>query len=272
MQKLIIEKWQPILENEKMPPITDNYRKRVTSQLLQNQQDYLNENAPQSVAANAQNWDPILISLVRRLAPKFIAYDICGVQPMTGPTGLVFAMRSRYNNASGNEAFMNESDTSYSGTGTHKATVDGTGMSGVDPWDADFSTGTPKGTAAGEVDMWNSMSVTIERTSVTAKTRQLRADYSLELAQDLRVIHGLDAENELSNILSMEIISEINREVVRTIYSCAKIGAQFAPNPGTYDLAHDSDGRWFLERIKGLLFALERDANAIGHETRRGKR
>ena len=183
---------------------------------------------------------------------------------MTGPTGLVFAMRSRYTNGAGAEAFVNEANTNHGGTATPAHVGD-------DPWDATFTTGVGKDTADSEVDVWNSMSVTIEKTSVTAKTRQLRADYSLELAQDLRAIHGLDAENELSNILSTEIISEINREVIRTIYAVSKVGAQFATTPGTFDLANDADGRWFLERVKGLLFAIERDANAIGRETRRGK-
>lgn len=258
----LVEKWQPLLENEKVSKITDNYRARVTAQLLENQEKFLAE-AASTTTGNVQNWDPVLINLVRRLAPKLIAYDVCGVQPMTGPTGLVFAMRSRYV-GSGVEALHDESITTHSGKAT-PAHV------GNDPWDATFTTGQPKDTADGEVDAWNSMSMTIEKTSVTAKTRQLRADYSLELAQDLRAIHGLDAENELSNILSNEIISEINREVVRTIYAVSKVGADFSSTPGTFDLATDADGRWFLERVKGLLFAVERDANAIAKDTRRGK-
>jgi hypothetical protein len=181
---------------------------------------------------------------------------------MTGPTGLVFALRARYTNATGAEALFNEADTDFSGTGTH---------AGSDPFATGYTTGTGKATNDGEVDAWASMSMTIEKTSVTARTRQLRADYSLELAQDLRAIHGLDAENELANILSSEIISEINREVVRTIYTIAKQGAQFAGTPGTFDLQADSDGRWSVERFKGLLFAIERDANAVSLETRRGK-
>lgn len=258
----LVEKWQPLLENDKVAKIADQYRSRVTAQLLENQEKFLAE-AAQTTTGNIQNWDPVLINLVRRLAPKLIAYDVCGVQPMTGPTGLVFAMRSRYTNGSGAEAFFDEADTDHSGTTPAHV--------GDDPWDVTFTTGAGKATADGEVDAWNSMSMTIEKTSVTAKTRQLRADYSLELAQDLRAIHGLDAENELSNILSTEIISEINREVVRTIYAISKVGAQFAGTPGTFDLANDADGRWFLERVKGLLFAIERDANKVGKETRRGK-
>jgi len=259
----LVEKWQPLLENEKVAKITDGYRARVTAQLLENQEKFLAE-AAQTTTGNIQNWDPVLINLVRRLAPKLIAYDVCGVQPMTGPTGLVFAMRSRYTDKNGAEALHDEALTTHSGK-TPPA------HAGDDPWDVTFTTGQPKDTADGEVDAWSSMSMTIEKTSVTAKTRQLRADYSLELAQDLRAIHGLDAENELSNILSTEIIAEINREVVRTIYAISKVGAQFAGAPGTFDLANDADGRWFLERVKGLLFAIERDANAIAKETRRGK-
>lgn len=259
----LVEKWQPLLENDKVSKISDPYRSRVTAQLLENQEKFLAE-AAQTTTGNIQNWDPVLINLVRRLAPKLIAYDVCGVQPMTGPTGLVFAMRSRYTNGSGAEAFFDEANTAHAGAATPV-------HAGDDPWDVTFTTGVGKATADGEVDAWNSMSMTIEKTSVTAKTRQLRADYSLELAQDLRAIHGLDAENELSNILSTEIISEINREVVRTIYAISKAGAQFASTPGTFDLANDADGRWFLERVKGLLFAIERDANKIAKETRRGK-
>lgn len=262
MVTTLLEKWQPLLDNEKVAKINDPYRARVTAQLLENQEKFLTE-AAQTTTGNIQNWDPVLINLVRRLAPKLIAYDICGVQPMTGPTGLVFAMRSKYTNKDGVEALHSEADTEFSGTTPVHA--------GDDPWDVAFTTGVGKATADGEVDAWNTMSMTIEKTSVTAKTRQLRADYSLELAQDLRAIHGLDAENELSNILSTEIIAEINREVVRTIYAVSKQGAAFAGTPGTFDLAADSDGRWFLERVKGLIFAIERDANAIAKETRRGK-
>jgi hypothetical protein len=261
MSQTLLEKWEPVLESDKVEKITDPYRKKVTAQLLENQEKFLAETA-QTVAGNIQNWDPVLISLVRRMAPKLIAYDVCGVQPMTGPTGLVFALRARYTNATGAEALFNEADTDFSGTGTH---------AGSDPFAVGYTTGTGKATNDGEADPWPSMSMTIEKTSVTARTRQLRADYSLELAQDLRAMHGLDAENELANILSSEIISEINREVVRTIYAIAKPGAQFASTAGTFDLQSDSDGRWSVERFKGLLFAIERDANAVSIETRRGK-
>jgi hypothetical protein len=262
MSQVLLEKWEALLESDKVEKINDVYRKKVTAQLLENQEKFLAE-AAQTTTGNVQNWDPILISLVRRMAPKLIAYDICGVQPMTGPTGLVFALRSRYTNASGDEALFKESDTHFSGAGTHE---------GDNPFDdTKYSTGSGKDTPSGETDAWNTMAMTIEKASVTAKTRQLRADYSLELAQDLRAIHGLDAENELSNILSNEIISEINREVVRTIYTIAKPGAQFAATPGSFDLQTDSDGRWSVERYKGLMFAIERDANAVSIETRRGK-
>lgn len=274
MTQVLTEKWQPVLESDKIAPITDLYRKKVTAMLLENEERFLRE-AATTLTPNIDNWDPILISLVRRLAPKLIAYDVCGVQAMTGPTGLIFAMKSNYMTTAvppvlGSEALFDEADTTHSGRGSH---------SGDDPWDIGFATGVGKDIAKNdptpgnnsEVDVWNSMSMTIEKTSVVAKTRQLRADYSLELAQDLRVIHGLDAENELSNILSTEIIAEINREVVRTIYAIAKEGAQFGDTPGSFDLSTDADGRWLLERVKGLLFGLERDANAVAKETRRGK-
>lgn len=262
--KMLQEKWEPILTEKSMAPITDNYRARTTAQLLENQEEYLKE-ATTSNAGNIQNWDPVLINLVRRMAPKLIAHDICGVQAMNGPIGLIFAIRSRYTNAAGAEAFVNEANTNHSGAAAPLHVGD-------DPWDATFTTGVGKTTAAGESEAWNGMSMTIEKVSATATTRQLRADYSTDLAQDLRAIHGLDAENELSNILSTEIISEINREIVRTIYAVAKPGAQWkAAGQGEFDLAADTDGRWFLEKIKGLLFAIERDANAVGKETRRGK-
>jgi hypothetical protein len=260
MNQVLMEKWDEMLNSDKVESITDVYKRKVTAQLLENEEKFLAETAS-SVASNVDTWDPVLISLVRRMAPKLIAYDVCGVQPMTMPTGLVFAMRSRYTDKNGAEAFVNEADTDFSGTGTHL---------GSDPWGS-YTTGTGKALVDGEADVWASMSMTIEKTSVTAKTRQLRADYSIELAQDLRAVHGLDAENELSNILSTEIVSEINREVVRKIYSIAKVGAQFATAPGTFDLSSDADGRWSVERYKGLMYAIERDANVVAYETRRGK-
>lgn len=268
-QETLLEKWEPVLNTDKVDAIADPYRTKVTAQLLENQEKFLTEAS--NVAAGVQNWDPVLIGLVRRMAPKLIAYDICGVQPMTAPTGLIFALKARYaqtppngNPQGGAEALFGEANSAYSGTGTHV---------GDDPWDVGFATGTGKALADGEVDPWNSMGVTIEKTNVVAVTRQLRADYSLELAQDMRAVHGLDAETELTNILSTEVIAEINREVVRKVYAVAKPGAQWAgiTTAGEYDLNADADGRWSVERYKGLMFAIERDANAIAIETRRGK-
>lgn len=257
----LTEKWEPILAAPGVDSITDQHKKVVTARLLENQEKHLTETA-QTTTANMANFDPILISLVRRMAPKLIAYDIAGVQPMTMPTGLIFAIRSRYNSKVGAEALFNEADTDFSGTGTH---------AGTDPFDVGYSRGTGKLTADGEVDAWNPMSMTIEKTDVVAKTRQLRADYSAELQQDLKSVHGLDADNEMVNILSSEIVNEINREIVGLIYGVAKQGAQFTGTPGTFNLSTDADGRWSVERFKGLMYAIERDANAVSIETRRGK-
>lgn len=271
MNSILLEKWEPLLNAEKVQPIESDYKAKVTAQLLENQENFLKE-AATTTTSNVSTYDPVLINLVRRMAPKLIAYDVCGVQPMTLPTGSIFAMRSRYTNALGNEALFDEANTAFSGTGTHES---------QDPWAVDnpatpgviegYKTGTGKATADGEVDAWNSMSMTVEKVTVTAKTRQLRADYSLELAQDLRAVHGLDAESELTNILSMELINEINREVVRTLISVAKPGAQFATTPGILDVNADTDGRWSAEKFKGMMYAIERDANAIAYETRAGK-
>ncbi len=258
----LTEKWDETLNNKEDAPIQDNYKTKVTAQLLENQEKTLLEATPTNVAGNMDNWDPILIKLARRMAPKLIAFDLAGVQAMSGPTGLVFAMRARYNNALGGEALHNEADTSHSGAGSHV---------GDDPFDPAYESGTGMDTATGEGDTWNEMAMTIEKTSVEAKTRQLKANYSVELAQDLRAIHGLDAENELANILTTEIITEINREVVRNVYRIAPLGADFATTPGTFDLDTDADGRWSVEKFKGLIFAIERDANAIARSTRRGK-
>lgn len=271
-QEMLTEKWDGVLNSDKLPKIDSSLKIKTTAQLLENQEKFLAEAS--NVAGGVENFDPVLISLVRRLAPKLIAYDVCGVQTMSGPTGLIFALRARYAGAAGvtggtpttpqggGEALFYEADTSYSGTGT---------QTGNNPWAVGYATGTGKALADGENDPWNSMGVTIEKSNAVAKTRQLRADYSLELAQDLRAIHGLDAESELTNILSSEIIAELNREVVRTIYTVAQQGAQFASTPGTFDLQNDADGRWAVERYKGLLFAIERDANAIAINSRRGK-
>jgi hypothetical protein len=288
----LVAKWQPILEHEGAPAIKDNYRKQVTAVLLENQEremakqaGILNEAAPANsggtgialggeAGANTgtvAGYDPILISLVRRSMPQLIAYDIAGVQPMTQPTGLIFAMKSRYSTQGGTEALFNEADTDFSGTGTHAQD----GAVGSSP-----TTGRGMTTAAAERlgqggtgdGSFGAMAFSIEKTSVTAKTRALKAEYSIELAQDMKSVHGLDAEGELSNILSHEILAEINREVVRTVYSTAKVGAQAGTAAaGTFDLDVDANGRWSVEKFKGLLFQIEREANAVGQETRRGR-
>lgn len=274
---VLLEKWDAVLESEKVEKISDHYKKKVTAQLLENQEKFLREAGEPSTSVTAggvDNYDPILISLVRRMAPKMIAYDVCGVQPMSGPTGLVFAMRSKYNDnadpklatealLAANATGENNVDTAYSGTGTHTST---------DPFDVAFSTGLGLDTADAEgTTNWNEMTFTIDRTDVSAKARQLKASYSMEIAQDMKAIHGLDAEQELTTILSTEIMTEINREVVRKIYSSAKAGAAFATNAGVFDLTADADGRWSVEKFKGLIFAIERDANAIALDTKRGK-
>lgn len=277
-EKTLVEKWEQILDEDKQKPVdSENHKRSTTAQLLENQDKFLAEAS--NVVAGVENWDPILMRLVRRMAPKLIAYDLCGVQAMSGPTGLLFALKARYAGRNGTtpgsgagsgetpqggaEALgLNEPLSNYSGTGSH---------TGTNPFSGSYARGTGKATAAGETDPWAAMGVTIEKSSVTAVTRQLRADYSLELEQDMRAIHGLSAEGELVNILSTEIVAELNREVVGKLYTIAKQGAQFATTPGVFDLQNDADGRWAAERYKGLLFAIERDANAIAFETRRGK-
>ena len=287
-RQALMEKWSPVLDAEGAPSIKDSYRKEVTAQLLENTErelaksaQVLNESVPTNNggAGVAQGWagattgnvagyDPVLISLVRRAMPQLIAYDICGVQPMTQPTGLIFAMKSRYAAQNGTEALFNEADTDFSGAGTH---------AGSNPVNGAYTTGTGKTTADAEAlgtngNPFGEMAFSIERTSVTAQTRALRANYSVELAQDLKAVHGLDAEGELSNILSSEILQEINREVVRNVYTSAKTGAQVGTaNAGTFDLDVDSNGRWSVEKFKGLLFQVEREANAIAQQTRRGR-
>lgn len=264
----LVEKWEDVLNESTSPEIKDNYRRRVTARLLENTEQYLREDS--NLTTGVQNFDPVLIGLVRRAAPKLISYDIMGLQPLSMPTGLCFAMKARAAQTppntgvqSGPEIIgLDEAKTSYGGTGTHL---------GEDPFDNTYSTGYGKTTAAGEVDPWASVGVTIEKTSVAAVTHQLRSDYSLELAQDMKRVHGLDADAELINILSTELIAELNRIAVRTVYKAAKLGAQFASTPGTYNLNADSDGRWSAERFKGLLFAMERDANMVAIESRRGK-
>jgi hypothetical protein len=275
-----LNKWAPVLDHPELEQIKDPYKKAVTAMVLENQQQAmdsertaLTETAPTNVTGSAiSNFDPILISLVRRALPNLIAYDVAGVQPMTGPTGLIFALRSRYGNQSGEQAFYNEANTIFSGiVGTYNS--DNPVANVADP----TIPGTGKGysTAAGEVldgTAFPQMALSIDKVTVTANTRALKAEYSLELAQDLKAIHGLDAETELSNILSTEILAEINREVIRTIYTVAKPGAQWGTvTPGVFDLDTDSNGRWSVERFKGLIYHIEREANAIAKQTRRGK-
>ena len=302
----LIEKWSPVLEHESAPAIDDRYRKAVTARLLENQEQALREEQAQaqgnfiSEAAAANNigsgsapnnigtFDPVLISLVRRAMPNLIAYDIAGVQPMTGPTGLIFAMKSKYSTQGGTEAFFNEADTDFSGTGTHQA--DPTGLQGVTDADTDGTIGdhdtvsgfgSGLGTAAAERlgvgesgdGSFGEMAFTIEKATVTAKSRALKAEYTMELAQDLKAVHGLDAEGELANILSAEILAEINREVIRSVLKTAKLGAlqSSTATSGIFDVGTDSDGRWMVEKFKGLIMQLEREANVIAKETRRGK-
>jgi len=319
------EKWAPILDYDGMDPIRDSHRRTVTAILLENQQREMQEErnflyeAPTNVtgssgatagfSANASSpsagFDPVLISLIRRSMPNLVAYDLAGVQPMNGPTGLIFAMRSRYTNQSGTEAFFDEPDSAFSSRGTTaNAGALGSGyVSGSDGSSVGFGTtaaqsgtnpallspdssaqqaaytlgrgmDTEDAEALGESGgaAFNEMAFSIEKVTVTAKSRALKAEYSLELAQDLKAIHGLNAEAELANILSTEILAEINREVIRTVYKAAKSGAQAnVATAGKFDLDVDSNGRWSVEKFKGLIFQIERDANAIAQETRRGK-
>ena len=279
------EKWQPVLEHNDLPEIKDSYRRAVTTVILENQEKalreergFLREAAPaNATGSSVDNWDPILISLVRRAMPNLIAYDVAGVQPMTGPTGLIFAMRSRYTSQAGTESFYNEADSDFSGaaspahSGTNPAVLN-------DSPAGTYTTGGGMTTAAAEAlgdsagNSFAEMAFSIEKQTVTAKSRALKAEYTMELAQDLKAIHGLDAETELANILSAEILAEINREVIRTIYTVAKPGAQNdTANGGIFDCDVDSNGRWSVEKFKGLMFQVERDANAIAHQTRRGK-
>ena len=298
------KKWAPILEHKDLPSIKDNYRKAVTALVLENQEKALREERAnssfqslQETAANATtggtgnlaNWDPILISLVRRSMPNLIAYDIAGVQPMSGPTGLIFAMKSKYSTQGGTEALFNEANSAFSGTGSQAGDSSSLpdslgGASGADagsPGDTvgdTFAVGGPVTTAAAEAlgntgGSFGEMAFSIEKATVTAKSRALKAEYTMELAQDLKAVHGLDAESELANILSAEILAEINREVIRTINVKAKLGAQTAnvTTKGKFNLFTDADGRWNVERFKGLLIQIEREANQIAKDTRRGK-
>ena len=296
------EKWQPVLAHPDLPEIKDNYKKAVTSIILENQESAMKEDAAfLSVAAPANSgfggsnmggYDPILISLVRRSMPNLIAYDVASVQPMTGPTGLIFAMKSKFSTQGGTEALFNEPDTGFSNddaagdlnstamTGTNPAVLNDASPGTYITGGADYGSTTGGGmtTAEGEAlgdaaaNSFAEMAFSIEKSTVTAKTRALKAEYTMELAQDLKAIHGLDAETELSNILSAEILAEINREVIRTIYVSAKKGASInTTTAGIFVLDTDSNGRWSVEKFKGLMFQIERDANVIAQETRRGK-
>ena len=302
LSEQLVKKWSPVLEHPELPKVTDSYKRAVTAVILENQERalredraFMSEAAPTNStdASYIQNWDPILISLVRRAMPNLIAYDIAGVQPMTGPTGLIFAMRAKYQSqASSAEALFDAADTDYSGrnkagsaTGGFSTTADsGTNPAVLNDSPAGtYTTGTGMSTAAAEAlgdssaNSFAEMAFSIEKSTVTAKSRALKAEYTMELAQDLKAIHGLDAETELANILSSEILAEINREIVRTIYTVAEKGA--SANTGTvntttegiFDLDTDSNGRWSVERFKGLMFQVEREANAIAQRTRRGK-
>jgi hypothetical protein len=285
------KKWAPVLDHPDLAPIKDPYKKAVTAMVLENQQiasneerKMLNESAPaNATGASINNYDPILISLVRRALPNLIAYDICGVQPMTGPTGLIFAMRSKYDAQGGTEALFNEANTTFSSSNKAGNTAGVTVQTGTNPVSnilnsALYTTANGMSTAAAEAlgdagnNLFAEMAFSIDKVTVTARSRALKAEYTLELAQDLKAIHGLDAETELANILSTEILTEINREVVRTIYRTATPGAQYGvTTAGTFDLDTDSNGRWSVEKFKGLIFQVEREANAIAKATRRGK-
>ena len=325
--KALTEKWNPVLGHEGAGAIKDNYRKAVTAVLLENTEKALREErgmineasntvgaigaaglSGSSLADGPQTgglagFDPVMISLIRRAMPNLVAYDICGVQPMSGPTGLIFAMKSHYQEQGstlrgGPEALYNEPDSNFSASSAGPALYNQTNAAGgndthprgtVNPANPDANPGLlndggvyergEKGierqnaeTLGSGATLFNEMSFSIEKTSVQARTRALKAEYTLELAQDLKAIHGLDAEQELANLLSSEILAEINREVVRTVYTIAKVGAKNnVANPGIFDLDVDSNGRWSVEKFKGLMFQVERDANAIAQETRRGK-
>ncbi|RLA59916.1 MAG: ATP-binding protein [Epsilonproteobacteria bacterium] len=309
----IQENWKPVLEHKEIPEIQDSYRKKVTGILLQNQKEHLAEQAlheaPTNVTGGVDKYDPVLISMVRRSVPAMLAFDIFGVQPMKGPTGLIFALRAQYgaqpaigDDTTANEAQFNEADSGW--TGAPRNPVDGTDpLSGgqgsdssaytgtmgdaptpgtsdakvTDPFAADFGYGVGMDTdlaeTLGEEAEWAKMSFTIEKMSVEAKSRGLKSEYSVELAQDLKAIHGLSAEQELASIMSTEVTNEMNREILRRTYNMAVLGCQEGDiaTPGTYDLDVDSNGRWSVERFKGLMFQIEREANAIAIATRRGK-
>ena len=288
------EKWNPILNHEGMGDIKDNHRKMVTAVLLENQErmlreerEFLSEAPTNATGASIDNFDPVLISLIRRAMPNLVAYDLAGVQPMNGPTGLIFAMRSRYASQTGDEALFDEAQTDFSAQNAAKSLTK-SGLASTDQTGSDpgvlnddpagtytYTDGmtTPQAEDLGDGGgQFAEMAFSIEKVTVTAKSRALKAEYSLELAQDLKAIHGLNAEAELANILSTEILAEINREIIRTIYKSAVAGAQTnVANAGRFDLDTDANGRWSVEKFKGLIFQIERDANAIAQKTRRGK-
>lgn len=274
----LVSKWKPMLEHEDLAPIKDRLKRSVTAALLENTEldlkssqswspASLMEASPINQTANIAGYDPVLISLVRRAAPNLIAYDIMGVQPMSGPTGLVFAMRSKYANSTNagiSEAFYNEANTSWSGTGTHAGTTGtaNTANSGGGVTTANMETNSA----------FTEMTFSIESQSVTAKSRALKAEWSIEMAQDLKALHGLDAESELSNILTTEILTEINRELIRTVYTTAVTGANTGTAAvGTFNLDVDANGRWSVEKYKGLMMRIEMEANIIAKDTRRGR-
>ena len=324
----LLEKWAPLLDYEGCDSIKDTHRRAVTAQLLENQERFLNEERSFSEGYDLQEqptnsfstgggayyrgsggtdsgsptggFDPVLISLIRRSMPNLVAYDLAGVQPMNGPTGLIFAMRSKYKGMDGQEALFNEADTAFSAQNSGNSATQGDYTGGADSnGTVGFGTTLQRGSNPGVLDPnaapstysvgqcmavtdsealgesgtdFNQMAFSIEKVTVTAKSRALKAEYSLELAQDLKAIHGLNAEAELANILSTEIMAEINREVIRTIYKSAEAGAQLnTATAGQFDLDIDSNGRWSVEKFKGLLFQIERDANQIAQRTRRGK-
>lgn len=296
----LLAKWEPLLEAEALPKIGDAHRKNVTAALLENTEKALAEQtewSPRSLLEAAPTnsgvggsgiatYDPVLISLVRRAMPNLVAYDLCGVQPMTGPTGLIFAMRSRYANQAGTETFYNEVNTGFSsvlsgntqiagqsnGNLGGNTTVAVSGNSQIYNFGGGMTTSQAEGLGSASNVAFAEMAFSIEKVTVTAKSRALKAEYSMELAQDLKAIHGLDAETELANILSAEILAEINREIVRTINLSAVTGAQDGvTSAGTFDMDTDANGRWSVEKFKGLMFQIERETNALARQTRRGK-
>jgi hypothetical protein len=281
----LVEKWGPILEHESFSAIEDNHKRSVTATILENTEKALQESGDLSASmtsllteaptnatgVSVDNYDPVLISLVRRSMPNLMAYDIAGVQPMTGPTGLIFAMRSRYDTQTGAEAFYGEADTTHAGTGTQTGTIPATDSANTSLFNTGAGMATSTAEDLGDGTTMNEMAFSIEKVTVAAKSRALKAEYTTELAQDLKAVHGLDAETELANILQSEILTEINRELVRTIYSTAVVGAAGTASAGVFDLDVDANGRWSVEKFKGLMFQIEQEANAIAKGTRRGK-